>query len=98
MQVDACGGPVSADTWREYRDAINKTGRPMVHSVCAEGMANVWEWGMGVGNQWRVNGDIQDGWLNILQGLNGAMDINDLQSYSGPGGWNVSSNSAHALL
>ena len=37
-----------------YRDAINATGRPMVHSVCAEGMADVWTWGMGVGNMWRV--------------------------------------------
>jgi alpha-galactosidase len=46
IEVDACGGAVDEATWTEYRDAINATGRPMVHSVCAEGMANVWEWGM----------------------------------------------------
>jgi alpha-galactosidase len=88
IEVDACGGAVDEATWAEYRDAINATGRPMVHSVCAEGMANVWTWGMSVGNMWRVNGDIQDGWLNIVQGLNAAMDIPELQSFSGPGGWN----------
>ena len=54
IEVDACGGAVDEATWAEYRDAINATGRPMVHSVCAEGMADVWEWGMGVGNMWRV--------------------------------------------
>jgi hypothetical protein len=89
IEVDACGGAVDEATWAEYRDAINATGRPMVHSICAEGMASVWTWGMGVGNMWRVNGDIQDGWLNIVQGLNAAMAIPNLESYSGPGGWCV---------
>ena len=48
-------GRSEAETSRSrYRDGINATGRPMVHSVCAEGMADVWTWGMGVGNMWRV--------------------------------------------
>jgi alpha-galactosidase len=88
IEVDACGGPVDEETWREYRDAINATGRPMVHSVCAEGYAEPWTWGNGVGNMWRVNGDIADGWLNIIQGLNGANAIPQLARYAGPGGWN----------
>ena len=88
IEVDACGGPVDEETWREYRDAINATGRPMVHSVCAEGYAEPWTWGNGVGNMWRVNGDIADGWLNIIQGLNGANAIPQLARYASPGGWN----------
>ena len=36
----------------------------------------------------RRNGDIQDGWLNIVQGLSAAMAISHLETYSGPGGWN----------
>ena len=36
----------------------------------------------------RRNGDIQDGWLNIVQGLSAAMAIPHLETYSGPGGWN----------
>ena len=88
IEVDACGGPVGEEAWREYRDAINATGRPMVHSVCAEGMANVWTWGKAVGNQWRVGGDIQNGFANIMQALNGANAIPQLARYAGPGGWN----------
>ena len=88
IEVDACGGAVDEATWAQYRDAINATGRAMVHSVCAEGMDNVWTWGKRVGNMWRVNGDIQDGWLNIVQALNSAMAIPKLETYSGPGGWN----------
>ena len=51
-------------------------------------MADVWTWGMGVGNMWRVNGDIQNGFLNVVQGLSAAMSIPKLETYSGPGGWN----------
>ena len=36
----------------------------------------------------RRNGDIQDGWLNIMQGLSAAMAIPHLETFSGPGGWN----------
>ena len=88
IEVDACNGAVDKATWMQFRDAINATGRPMVHSVCAEGMADVWTWGMETGNMWRVNGDIQNGWLNVVAGLSSALAIPKLATFSGPGGWN----------
>ena len=99
IEVDACNGPVGEAAWREYRDAINATGRPMVHSVCAEGMAGVWNWGSAVGNMWRVNGDIQDGFSNIVQALNGANAIPSLVRYAGPGDYTATqTQSVHPYL
>ena len=86
IEVDACGGPIGEPAWREYRDAINATGRPMVHSICAEGYDHVWTWGMETGNMWRVAGDIQDGWLNVLRNVDQSAAIPDLEQYSGRGG------------
>jgi alpha-galactosidase len=86
IEVDACGGPIGEPAWREYRDAINATGRPMVHSICAEGYDHVWTWGMETGNMWRVAGDIQDGWLNVLRNVDQSAAIPGLEQYSGRGG------------
>src|SRR3989440_17530 len=52
------------------RDALAKTGRPIVYSLCEWGVNNPWEWGAGVGNLWRTTGDIGDNWAslkNIIQ-------------------------------
>jgi len=58
-----------ADLQKPYavmRDAINKTGRDIVYSLCQYGMGNVWEWGAEVGsNYWRTTGDLTDVWSNM---------------------------------
>jgi alpha-galactosidase len=48
------------------RDALLKTGRDIVYSLCQYGMGNVWEWGKAVGGHyWRVSGDLTDTWSNM---------------------------------
>lgn len=50
----------------EMHEAINKTGRNLVFSLCQYGMGNVWEWGNKVGgNLWRTTGDIEDSWPSL---------------------------------
>ncbi|HZS47380.1 MAG TPA: alpha-galactosidase [Blastocatellia bacterium] len=73
------------------RDALLKTGRPIVFSMCEWGTAKPWLWAKDVGNLWRTTGDIRDCWDCKRPGL-GVVQILDLQdgleSYAGPGHWN----------
>lgn len=47
-------------------NALMKTGRDIVYSLCQYGMGSVWEWGADVGgNYWRVSGDLTDTWSNM---------------------------------
>ncbi|ESQ85246.1 hypothetical protein AEAC466_05915 [Asticcacaulis sp. AC466] len=76
-------------------DALAKSGRPILFSICEWGKHDPWEWGRAVGgNMWRTTGDIWDNWEG--QGNHGdwfgVLDILDRQanlySHAGPGGWN----------
>src|SRR3984893_3306356 len=75
------------------RDALVKSGRPMVFSLCEWGSSKPWLWARDVGNLWRTTGDIQDCWdCKRDWGGMGFVHILDLQngleSYAGPGHWN----------
>ena len=75
------------------RAALNKTGRPIVFSMCEWGTAKPWLWaGDGTGNLWRTTGDIKDHWAGKYDYAWGVMNIVDmnepLYSYAGPGHWN----------
>jgi alpha-galactosidase len=72
--------------YTRMRDALKKTGRPIVFSLCQYGWGNVWEWGESVGgNLWRTTGDIEDNFESMSR-------IGFAQSgherYAGPGHWN----------
>jgi len=72
--------------YQKMGDALQKTGRPIVFSLCQYGFADVWKWGPKVGgNSWRTTGDISDHWKSME-------DIGfkqfDIASYIGPGHWN----------
>jgi alpha-galactosidase len=68
------------------RDALSRTDRDVVYSLCQYGMGNVWEWGRDVGgNLWRTTHDINDSWESVYQ--IGFTQINNF-SYAGPGHWN----------
>jgi alpha-galactosidase len=75
------------------RDALLKSGRPIVFSICEWGTSKPWLWAKDVGNLWRTTGDIQDCWDCKRDwggmGIVHILDLQDgLESYAGPGHWN----------
>ncbi len=74
-------------------EALQKTGRPIVFSLCEWGSNRPWLWAKNIGNLWRTTGDIEDKWSNQKRGESlGVVQILDMQdsiaSYAGPGHWN----------
>ena len=52
--------------YQKMGDALLKTGRPIVYSLCQYGAYDVWTWGAKVGgNLWRTTGDISDRWASM---------------------------------
>ncbi len=70
----------------KMRAALDKTGRPIVFSLCQYGEDDVWKWAPDVGgNLWRTTGDIQDNYDRMATiGFGQA----GLAKYAGPGHWN----------
>lgn len=72
--------------YQKMGDALLKTGRPIVYSLCQYGRLDVWKWGPDVGgNLWRTTGDIRDTWDSMTRIGFGQ---NDLATYARPGHWN----------
>jgi len=72
--------------YQKMGDALLKTGRPIVYSLCQYGRAEVWKWGAKVsGNLWRTTGDIRDTWQSMER--IGFSQI-DIPRYMKPGHWN----------
>jgi alpha-galactosidase len=95
LKYDWCnhGTQDSQASYSIMRDALKKSGRPIVFSLCEWGSTKPWLWAGDVGNLWRSTGDIIDKWdgsakwggLGVVQ----ILDLQDgLQSYAGPGHWN----------
>jgi alpha-galactosidase len=81
------------------REALDKSGRPIVFSICEWGTAKPWLWAAGIGgNLWRTTGDIQDRFAGKQKwpggdccsyGMTDILDQQDgLETYAGPGHWN----------
>lgn len=75
------------------RDALAKSGRPIVFSLCEWGSTKPWLWAKDVGNLWRSTGDIINKWSGSEKwGGNGVVQIlamvDGTESYAGPGHWN----------
>ena len=74
------------EAYEVMHQALLKTGRPIVYSLCQYGWDAVWQWGPTVaGNAWRTTGDIDpsfDRMALIGRGQAG------LEKYAGPGHWN----------
>jgi alpha-galactosidase len=52
--------------YQKMGDALLKSGRPILYSLCQYGNNKVWEWGAKVGgNSWRTTGDINDSWQSL---------------------------------
>ena len=91
LKYDWCQRPPSSvdemkAAYTKMHDALVKTGRPIVLSLCQYGWNKVWEWGPSVGgNLWRTTGDISDRYAVMAEigfGQNG------LEKFAGPGHWN----------
>jgi len=86
-QHDCTGGIELSDTARyaTMRDALLRTGRPIVFSICSWGTGGVWRWGAGYGNLWRTTGDILPTYASMLANFHETVGLG---RYAGPGGWN----------
>ncbi len=74
------------DAYTKMHNALLKTGRPIVFSLCQYGDDAVWGWGASVGgNLWRTTGDISDKYSRMAEiGFGQA----GLSKFAGPGHWN----------
>ena len=71
--------------YARFRDALAKSGRPIVLSICEWGSFNPWDWGPATGNLWRTTTDIEDTWASMLSNL----DISGQHAAAArPGAWN----------
>jgi alpha-galactosidase len=72
--------------YEKMHQALLKTGRPIVYSLCQYGFDSVWQWGPDAGaNLWRTTGDITANFDRIsLIGREQA----GLARYAGAGHWN----------
>lgn len=72
--------------YQKMGDALLKTDRPIVFSLCQYGLDDVWKWGAKVGgNLWRTTGDISDNWHRMETiGFNQFA----IAPYIKPGHWN----------
>jgi alpha-galactosidase len=74
------------EAYEKMHQALLKTGRPIVYSLCQYGFNSVWKWGPSVGaNLWRTTGDVSANFDRIsLIGRGQA----GLAKYAGSGHWN----------
>lgn len=72
--------------YQKMGDALLKSGRPILYSLCQYGRADVWKWAPEVGgNAWRTTGDIRDTWDSMTT-IGFAQD--SLAPFAKPGHWN----------
>ena len=90
LKYDWCQSSGTLDemtvAYTKMHEALKKTGRPIVLSLCEYGWNKVWAWGPSVGgNLWRTTGDITDEYRVMAEiGFN----QNGLEKFAGPGHWN----------
>jgi alpha-galactosidase len=90
LKYDKCSWrgtvPEEIAAYRKMHEALAKTGRLILFSLCQYGDDRVWSWGASVGgNAWRTTGDISADYERMAYigfGQNG------LERFAGPGHWN----------
>lgn len=99
LKYDYCGAPndstIAKTRYKVMADALRKSGRDIVFSVCEWGDRKPWNWAAKAGGQlWRTTADVRDKWQRkqTEKWGDGIMDIYqinvDLDKYAGPGYWN----------
>jgi len=88
LKYDNCDNTAAMLPQQRYpvmRDALNKTGRPILFSMCEWGVNSPWEWAEDVGNSWRTDNDIGDYFESLIRVLDNQIG---LSFAAGPGAWN----------
>jgi alpha-galactosidase len=102
LKYDYCNAPVDQESaierYTRMGEALRKSGRSFLYSICEWGGREPHLWGSGAGgHMWRVTGDVFDSWVNIWVpewqtygiGIDVSMDhAATLSGYAGPRGWN----------
>lgn len=90
LKYDYCYAPgdsVTAKTrYKKMGDALKKSGRDIVFSICEWGQRYPWFWAANAGgNLWRTTYDVRDSWSSLMY----IYEINvELDKYAAPGRWN----------
>lgn len=75
--------------YSRMKNAIRKTGRPIVLSICEKGQSGVktpWTWSDSVGHMWRTTNDINPAFSTVIgRNVNGNAPYD---AYTKPGGFN----------
>jgi alpha-galactosidase len=71
--------------YTKFRRALDRTGRPIVLSICEWGVNQPWDWAPSVGNLWRTTDDIGDNWASMLSNLDQSAQHS---AVARPGAWN----------
>ncbi|MFK0296561.1 NEW3 domain-containing protein [Streptomyces sp. NPDC090442] len=87
LKYDNCNnmGIAARQRYQAMGDALAKTGRPIVYSLCNWGEEDVPSWGASIGNLWRTTGDIDASYGRMLTIYH--HNVN-LAAAAGPGAWN----------
>ncbi|MBS0027648.1 glycoside hydrolase family 27 protein [Chitinophaga sp. 22321] len=99
LKYDYCNAPTDSNTaklrYKAMANALRKSGRYIVFSICEWGDRKPWLWAANAGGQlWRTTGDVRDKWQRAPgeksgEGLMEILDVNaELSDYAGPGRWN----------
>ena len=102
LKYDYCNAPedqaAAIERYTRMGDALRKTGREFLFSLCEWGGRAPHVWGRKAGgHMWRVSGDVYDSWVNLwiadwktyAIGVDVSIDLAaDLAAFGGPGGWN----------
>ena len=84
-QVYTNKGIKSPQYYPTMRDALLKTDKPILFSLCQWGRDEVWSWAGNVGNSWRMSEDIKNNWESVSSI---AARAANMQQYASPGGFN----------
>ena len=87
VKIDWCNaeGLDAPTQYTKLRDALAKSGRAIVFSICEWGLNQPWKWAANAGNLWRTTGDINDSWDSMIANY----DVSAQHwTIAKPGAWN----------
>ncbi len=87
VKVDWCftEGMVASQRYQAFRDAIDKTGREIMLSICNWGFQDTPVWAPQIGELWRTSADIKDNVMGLLFNL---LAVEPTAPFARVGHWN----------